>query len=121
MVITWSGFFTPYNERKVRDNVPYEAGVYLLWVKLKEGKNWRCFYVGQAKDLEARLLEHLSEDEENECLSNKVNRKVCGFEYAEVGDQDNRDGIERYLYDQYKTECNEREPETDPIPVNLPD
>jgi len=58
--------------------LPAKAAVYLLWVKLKNGK-WRCFYVGQASDLDNRLLNHLSDDEENECIQNKVSNYICGF------------------------------------------
>jgi len=72
MKISWSSFHSTYDERTVKRHVPAEAGTYLLWVKLKEGKKWRCFYVGQARNLEARLLQHLSSKEDNDCLRKKA-------------------------------------------------
>lgn len=119
MQITWSSFHEKYSDQEVNTYVPTDAGVYLLWVKLKNGK-WRCFYVGQARDLERRLLDHLSDDEENPCLKKHVAEYKCGFEYAEVPLQKDRDGIEKYLYDHYGPECNQIDPGGNPITVNLP-
>jgi excinuclease UvrABC nuclease subunit len=119
MQITWSSFHSDFAEAHVRRYVPAEAGVYLLWVKLKNGK-WRCFYAGQASNLEDRLLDHLSDDEDNECIKNKVSKFVCGFEYAKVSKQSDRNGIEKLLYDHYKPECNKADPGGKPTEVNLP-
>lgn len=119
MEITWSGFHNSYNEAEVKKYVPRDAGVYLLWVKLKNGK-WLCFYTGQAKNLEQRLLDHLSADEENECIRKQVVDYTCGFEYTKVSTQADRDGIEKYLYNHYKPECNTIDPGGTPIVVNLP-
>ncbi len=79
-----------------------------------------CFYVGQAANLENRLCDHLSDDEENECLRKNVKDYICGFEYAKIGRQTDRDGVEKYLYDHYRPECNEVDPGGKPIAVNLP-
>lgn len=119
MKITWSSFHSTYSEYKVKKQATTKAGVYLLWVKLKNGK-WRCFYAGQAKDLKARLLDHLSDDEENRCIKENVTKYICGFEYAEVSKQTDRDGIEKYLYNHYSPKCNQTEPGGEPIEVNLP-
>lgn len=119
MKITWSGFHSSYTESEVKRHVTTEAGVYLLWVKLKTGK-WQCFYVGTAKNLEIRLLDHLSDDEENECIKDNVSKCICGFEYAEISKQNDRDGVEKYLYDYYSPECNQIDPGGEPIEVNLP-
>ncbi len=119
MQISWSTFHSSYFESEVRKYVPRVAGVYLLWVKLKNG-NWRCVYAGQAKDLEARLLAHFGDDEENECIKTQVSKYICGFEYAEVSLQRDRDGTEKFLYDHHKPECNVVDPGGSPISVNLP-
>jgi hypothetical protein len=119
MNISWSTFYNTYSEENVKAYVPTDAGVYLLWVKLKNGK-WRCFYAGQASDLEARLLEHLGSNEENECVKKHVADYVCGLEYASVVRQKDRDGIEKFLYDHYGPECNQMDPGGAPIEVNLP-
>lgn len=119
MQINWSKVHSKYTESEVKKYVPTEAGVYLLWVKLNSEK-WQCFYVGQASDLEDRLLDHLSDHEENECIKNNVSEYTCGFEYAKVSKQSDRDGIEKFLYDHYKPECNQINPGGTPIEVNLP-
>lgn len=119
MKVSWSTFHTPYTEPEVNKYVPREAGIYLLWVKLKNEK-WKCFYVGQAKNLETRLLEHLSDEEENECIEENASKYTCGFEYTKVSKQSDRDGIEKYLYDYYSPECNKVDPGGKAIEVNLP-
>ncbi len=119
MNVTWSGFFTPYTETKVKAVAPESAGVYLLWVQLKTEK-WKCFYAGQASNLKSRLLEHLSINEENKCIKTNVNNYICGFEFAKVAIQNDRDGIERYLIDYYNPECNNYVPNCKPIEINLP-
>jgi len=120
MDVKWLTFRTPYNESKVKRYVPITPGIYLLWVKLKGGKKWRCFYVGKAKNLEKRLLEHLSDTEENKCIKNNTSNYICGFECTKVANQSDRDGIEKYLYNHYKPKCNKEDPGGEPIKVNLP-
>ncbi len=120
MEVIWSTFHE-LNEENVRKNVPEVAGVYLLWVKLKnKNGKWRCFYVGKTEELQARLLYHCSLNEENDCIKNNVQNYVCGYEYAKVAKQADRDGIEKFLYDHYKAECNKQDPGGTPIEVNLP-
>lgn len=119
MKVNWSTFHTPYKEFQVNKYVPREAGIYLLWVKLKNTR-WSCFYVGQARNLETRLLEHLSSEEENECIEENVSKYICGFEYAKISKESDRDGIEKYLYDCYSPECNKVDPGGKAIEVNLP-
>jgi hypothetical protein len=118
MQITWSSF-KKLTEENVRKDVPRDAGLYLLWVKLKNGK-WRCYYAGQADDLERRLLEHLSDEEKNRCIKTNVRDYISGYQYAKVAKQSDRDGIEKFLYDHYKPECNEKDPGGEPIEVSLP-
>lgn len=119
MQVKWSRFFTPYTVEKVKSDGTESAGVYLLWIKLKNDK-WRCFYVGQAINIKQRLLDHLSDYEENECIKKNVSEFVCGFEYVAISKQDDRSGAEKYLYDHYKPECNNVDPGGKPIKINLP-
>ncbi len=116
--VEWSPFHE-LTEAEVRRYVPKAAGAYLLWVKLTDGK-WGCFYAGQAMDLEGRLLEHLAASEPNACVRRHVREFVCGAEYAKVPTQRERDGIEKFLYEYYRPECNQQDPGVAPIPVNLP-
>lgn len=119
MQIQWSNFITHYNEQTVKLNTPKSAGVYLLWVKLQNG-NWRCFYAGKSENLQERLLDHLKMSESNSCVKNNSVKYVCGFEYAIVAKKDDRSGIEKFLYDHYKPECNQIDPGGYSIEINLP-
>ena len=120
MQITWKRFHAEYTEEKVKRYVPSNAGIYLLCVKLKNG-TWRCFYVGQTNRLDHRLLEHLSDLEENDCIRKRVGRKVCGFRgqlwlaYSRIGMQSRN-----ILHDRDKPVCNQEDPGGTPIVVNLP-
>jgi len=118
MQVTWATF-QKLNVGNIVKNVPESAGVYLLWVQLKDEK-WKCYYVGKAENLQARLLEHCSANEENDCIKNNVQNHISGYEFAKISKQSDRDGIEKFLYDQYKTECNKQDPGGEPISVNLP-
>ena len=118
MQVEWFPFHN-LNEENIKRYVTTDSGIYLLWVKLKNNK-WRCCYVGKAENLERRLLEHLSYNENNECIKSKIQYYTSGYEYAKVSKQSDRDGIEKFLYDCYKPECNEIDPGDYPIPVNLP-
>ena len=120
MKINWSAFHDKYDEENVRKYTPTKPGVYLLWVKLKEGNKWKCFYCGLADNLEDRLLDHLSDSEKNERIKEEVKKYVCGFEWAEVAKQSDREGIEKFLYDHYKPECNKVDPGGTPTEINLP-
>ncbi len=97
--------------------VPKSAGVYLLG----ERTTPRMYaYVGQADNLEKRLLEHLSPNEPNRCIRDLVS-KGADMTYATVSRQSERDCIERALYDHYKPRCNEVAPPGEPCSVNYPE
>lgn len=115
---TWSPFFTPYSEKEVRRVVPTSGGVYALWVKYNSGQ-WKCFYVGRAENLETRLLDHLSDNEPDKCIKNNVGY-ICGFQWIEVTTQDERKNVEKYLFDQMTTECNDNDPGGTPRKIDLP-
>ncbi len=118
MQITWS-IFQRLNIENASKSVTNQAGIYLLWVQLKTEK-WKCYYVGQAENLQERLLDHCSQDEQNDCIKNNVQNYVSGYEYAKVSRQAERDGIQKYLYDNLKHECNKQDPGGTSIEVNLP-
>lgn len=117
-MLDWHGYAT-YNADTVSQNTPSRSGVYIVWVKQTTG-DWKCRYVGQSLDLKARLLAHLSTDEPNTALKNIISRYICGFSFAEVPQVSLLNGVERYLYDHYRPECNVVQPQGSPCPVNLP-
>jgi hypothetical protein len=65
---------------------------------------WMCYYVGQADDLEMRLQEHLAGIEPDPCMQQKI--AASAFRFAEIEAKRDRNGVERFLYDRYRPECN---------------
>jgi excinuclease UvrABC nuclease subunit len=119
MQLKWSNIYR-LNSENILKYTPKSAGVYMLWVQLGDGTR-RNFYVGQATNLEQRLLAHLSVDEPNKGIKEHVSKYNCDYCTAEVATQSERDGIETFLYGRYKPQCNEIVPPGDKsIEVNLP-
>jgi len=81
--------------------------VYKIGIKLQDG-TLKVRYVGQANDLDRRLKEHLDLDnEQNECLKERLQKYNAAFSFAEVSRQNDRDGAERALYYHYEPVCND--------------
>lgn len=118
MNLDWSPCLTPYNRTTVDKYAPFEGGVYLLWVKSKN-RGWYCFYAGKAKNLEEGLLVHHLESEPDERIKKKVKFK-CAFQFAEIATEEERSGVEKYLINQYKPDCNDVEAHVSPIKIELP-
>jgi len=118
MKLDWRTFQT-LTEDNIRKSVTTSSGIYLLWVKLENGK-WRCYYIGIAENLEQRLLDHLSTSETNACIKEHVTKHTSCYEYAEVSKQSDHDGAEKFLYDHFKPECNRLDPGGTAIEVNIP-
>lgn len=62
-------------------------------------------------------LEHLSTNEENTCIKEKVRKEKCYFKYAYVSKQGDRDCAERFLYDHYTPQCNKVKPSAEPCEI----
>ncbi len=116
--LQWSNLHD-LTEENILKYATTDAGVYLLWLKIKHGK-WRCYYVGQADNIEERLLRHISMNEDNSGIRRHIRENVSGFEYAKVAKESDREGIEKFLYDHFHPECNQADPGGNPIEVNLP-
>lgn len=113
--LDWKGYYE-YTEENVQKHTPTKAGVYKICVKQKNG-TLTVRYVGQADDLDRRLKEHLDLDnEQNECLAERLRKYHVEFSFAEVSTQSDRDGAELALYNHYNPVCND----ADAIP-NGPD
>jgi excinuclease UvrABC nuclease subunit len=76
--------------------------------KRSDGK-YRVFYVGQATDLRARLLQHLGDNEENECIRSE-RAENCVFRFTYVDSQRERDSIESQTIQEYNPKCNTKKP-----------
>lgn len=115
---TWSAFYTPYSEAEVKRVASTSAGAYSLWVRYESGR-WKCFYVGKADNIESRLLDHLRDDEPNDCIKENVKYK-CGFSWIDITSEAERSGAEKYLYDTLRPECNQSDPGGTPLEIPLP-
>ncbi len=103
--LTWKGYYE-YTSQNVDEYAPESPGVYKISF-LQTDNTLRVRYVGQAVDLCKRLKEHLDlNNEENECLVERLKKYHAEFSFAVVVDQENRNGSERALYKHYKPKCN---------------
>lgn len=101
---------------KLPDNL---LGVYRLSYEADDS-NYYVFYIGKAKDIKARLLQHISIIEENVCIKNYLSTKKCFFRYAKVTKDYIRKAAEKEMYKRYEPSCNSKEPEgRDDVKVNL--
>jgi len=119
--VTWSKRI-PYLNANIK-NVNEEGGVYKLIRKTDDG-GFVVFYVGMTTKLRKRLCDHISDDEDNTCIKNKLKNHSCYFRYAFIGKQETRECAEAFLYKEYDIEgngppCNKKKPEAEPCEINL--
>ena len=118
MEIHWSNF-QRLNRENIQKFAPPSPGVYILWKKVAKYE-WACFYVGQAQNLVHQLLNHMSSIEPNRYLKETIASAICGFQFANIIKQPDRDAIEQFLFEKYEPECNSQDPGGVPTLVNLP-
>jgi excinuclease UvrABC nuclease subunit len=93
------------------DEIPEEAGIYVISTLQTLDDKYEVKYVGQTNDLQARAKKHWSENEENEDLKAHIKkRNKMKFSYSEVSLAENRDGMELYLYNTYDPVYNINKP-----------
>lgn len=113
--LDWSQYLD-YNFDNVQKYVPNDAGVYKISI-VQNGGSLKVRYIGQTEDLDKRLKQHLDIDNEpNVCLCERLKKYNAKFSFATISKQEDRDGAELALYNQYKPGCND----SDAIP-NGPD
>ena len=106
--LDWQGYHK-YTAENVQNYAPTGAGVYKISFKQTDGK-LKVRYVGQTNDIDRRLNEHLDIDnEQNECLVERLGKYNAEFSFAEVSTQSDRDGAEKALYEHYQPTCNDRD------------
>jgi len=118
--VTWSSRIT-YNEGNVEHNVPLKGGIYRL-LRAQEG-GYGVFYVGESDKLQRRLLEHLSDEEKNDCIKKRL-KDTAYFRFALLDGESNRLCAESYMYQEYDVDrngppCNNKKPAVDPCEINL--
>mgnify|MGYP001597393465 CR=1 FL=1 len=106
--LDWQGYHK-YTAENVQNYAPTGAGVYKIAFKQTDGK-LKVRYVGQTNDIDRRLNEHLDIDnEQHECLVERLGKYNAEFSFAEVSTQSDRDGAEKALYEHYQPTCNDRD------------
>lgn len=90
----------PFTLPAVKNNAPDQPGVYELrldgsWIDYPKGY-CRTFYIGSAKNLRKRLLDHLGSNGKNGGIKEYVKTEKCVFRYVQVSRGWNRE--EKRLY-----------------------
>ena len=116
--VDWNPKPYHFNEDQVKAVVPEKEGIYQL-SNHSEG----VFYVGQSDNLQRRLLEHLSDKEENTCIKKKLKDYESYLRLALLEDKKERLCAESFMYYHFKKEkecvCNDKEPSELPCEINL--
>jgi excinuclease UvrABC nuclease subunit len=93
------------------DDVPKEAGIYVISTQQEIDDEYEVKYIGQSNDLQARAKKHWSANEENKDLKNHIAKGFdMKFSYASVSLGSDRDGMEGYLYITYDPPYNDISP-----------
>lgn len=95
----WSTCYS-YTLNNVRIYAPTSRGIYRLLIKN------RIFYIGQGKNLQKRLLEHLGTRERNHRLKKYLQNYSCFFRFAELDITSDLLQTERDQILKYKPFCN---------------
>jgi len=98
----YSRFF-PFNNKSVKKNAPRKSGVYELStrdleIEYPKGKS-KVFYLGSAKDIRKRLIEHLGASGRNGGIKNFCKSYSCLFRYKLCSKGWNK--VERELYNNF--------------------
>ncbi len=115
--VDWNPQPYHFNEELVKEVVPEKEGIYRL-SNFTEG----VFYVGQSDNLQRRLLEHLSDKEENPCIKERLNVE-SHLRFALLEGEKERLCAESFMYHYFKKEkecaCNDKEPSEKQCEINL--
>ena len=117
MNLKWTGR-TPLTKVNV-DNLRNLAGVYRLIYYDATKEKYIVYYVGQAKDLNKRLSEHLLGNEKKKCCEGYLNKYDCYFRATAISKESDRDGAEVALYNRFEPPCVDKIPDVDPIEINF--
>lgn len=105
------------------NGVSEKAGVYIISTKQKSDNKYEVKYIGQAQNLKSRGTYHFSDNETNKQLKQHIaNNYYMKFSYAEVSVQQDRDGIELFLFNKFEPIYNNNTPPASiESPCSLPD
>lgn len=97
----WSIMYE-YTKDNVDKYAPESGGVY----RLSYSNDYIVFYVGQSKNLKARLHYHLSPSEVDKCIKKHLSKYDCYFRFVEIASEDERIKVESEQIKKYTPECN---------------
>ncbi|MBL7117316.1 MAG: GIY-YIG nuclease family protein [Candidatus Syntrophoarchaeum sp.] len=104
LLANFSKIYT-FTSASVKNNAPTRQGVYELRLngdRIEYPKGCcQTFYIGSAKNLRKRLLDHLSPNSKNDGIKRLVKEKRCVFRYIQVSKEWSRE--ERFLYNLFVT------------------
>jgi excinuclease UvrABC nuclease subunit len=114
LIVTWESV-----DSTNLSQIPNKSGVYLI-AYLRSDNKYEVVYAGKADDLQNRTQQHFSDSETNEELKKFLQtQKTFRIWFAEVGKEDDRNGIESYLIAYYNPRFNTQQPTAAQIKVNL--
>lgn len=118
--LQWSGRLT-LNEATIERDISDTSGVYRLVTRTKASSKYKVRYVGKAEKLKERLLQHLSPNEENLCIREKVSGGIkLWFRFAYCESKEDRENAEHTMYHHFgKPQCNQIEPSGELIEMNF--
>ena len=88
-------------------NVPERPGVYIISTRQETDHEYEVKFVGQANNLRTRINGHWSRQEKNPKLKAHIAEKyIMKLNYAIVESQEDRDGMELYMYELFKPPFN---------------
>lgn len=106
-------------EANVRVIPERRSGIYRLMTRRQRSEEYPVIYVGKSRDLRERLLEHLSDGEENACLKEKISTLMVWYRIAYAEFEEDRQDAEHTMYHKFNPSCNEVEPAVNVIDMNF--
>lgn len=99
--------YVAYTASNVSSKVPKKAGVYKISRKNpNKASKVIPIYIGQSNDLRRRLTDHLSENEPNGSLKEKVSAEPLWISWAEISRIGDRTTEETDRVEHFHPECN---------------
>ena len=95
-------------------------GVYLLCLR-KGNNNWEVFYVGNTTDLLENIQIHFSESESNNVIKERIEKNQCAYFFSFIFNDEDRNSIEKFLFDRFSPDANDSDPGGNRTVVNLPE
>ena len=100
----------------------HEAPAVYLIVVITINNKYLVLYTGQTENIKDRTKQHWSESERNKKLKNiikKYRTSVSLFYYQD--DKTLLDSHERYLFNRFEPQLQEKAPVVEPVEIDLPD